>query len=153
MSSSDLPAACILRPASVKDIWAIRKLVLGATLDPTQLRSSQFSVVECEGRVIACGQLRCFPQAQELGSLVVAPAWRGQGLGTYLVKHLIDRATQPLYLECLGKRLVKFYTRFGFVPVSWQELPRSLKIKFGLSALAATWFRIPVTIMQHTTEE
>lgn len=70
--------------------------MLGATLDPTQLRSSQFSVIECEGRVIACGQLRCFPQAQELGSVVVAPAWRGQGLGTHLVKHLIDRATQPL---------------------------------------------------------
>ncbi|HEY9782576.1 MAG TPA: hypothetical protein V6D09_20840 [Leptolyngbyaceae cyanobacterium] len=48
---------------------------------------------------------------------------------------------------------MEFYTCFGFVPVGWQELPRSLKIKFGLSALAATWFRFPVTIMQHTTEE
>ena len=83
---------------------------------------------------------------------MVAPAWRGQGLGTYLVKHLIDRATQLLYLECLSKRLVEFYTCFGFVPVGWQELPRSLKIKFSLSALATTWFRFPVTIMQHTTE-
>ncbi|HEY9778715.1 MAG TPA: hypothetical protein V6D09_01010 [Leptolyngbyaceae cyanobacterium] len=53
MSSSDLPAACILRPATAQDIWVIRKLVLGATLDPTQLRSSQFSVIECEGRVVA----------------------------------------------------------------------------------------------------
>lgn len=150
---SSLPAGCIIRPATNKDIWAIRKLVLGATLDPTQLRFSQFWVIESEGRVVACGQLRSFAEAQELGSVVVAPAWRGQGLGTYLVEHLINQATQPLYLECLGKRLAKFYVRFGFVPVSWQELPRSLKLKFGLSALATTWFRIPVTIMQYVREE
>lgn len=148
-----LPPGCIIRPATDKDIWVIRKLVLGAALDPTQIRSSQFWVIECEGGVVACGQLRSFAEAQELGSLVVAPRWRDRGLGTYLVEHLINQATQPLYLECLGKRLARFYTRFGFVPVSWAELPRSLKVKFGLSALAATWFRIPVTIMQYTRKD
>src|ERR671932_2532405 len=113
--SPSLPLGCILRRASAGDIWPIRKLVLSARLDPTQLRWSQFWVIECEGRVVACGQLRSFPGAQELGSLVVTPAWRGRGLGSYLTKHLIQAATQPLYLECLGSRLAKFYTRFGFV--------------------------------------
>ncbi|MGA7937655.1 MAG: GNAT family N-acetyltransferase [Kovacikia sp.] len=139
---------CRLRPASSKDVWSIRKLVLSAKLDPTQLRWSQFWVIEHGGAVIACGQLRSFPAAQELGSLVVAPQWRGQGLGTYLTNHLIQQATQPLYLECLGKKLVQFYTRLGFVPVSWQALPPALKRKFGLSALASTLFRLPVTFLQ-----
>jgi amino-acid N-acetyltransferase len=83
-----------LRPACSSDIWAIRKLVLSAKLDPTQLRWSQFWVIECEGRVVACGQLRSFAGAQELGSLVVESAWRGQGLGRCLVKHLIREATE-----------------------------------------------------------
>jgi len=127
---------------------SIRWLVLTAKLDPTQLRWSQFWVIECEGRLVACGQLRSFPGAQELGSLVVAPDWRGRGLGTGLTKHLIQKATQPLYLECLGPRLAKFYTRFGFVAIPWRKLPRSLKWKFGPSAVAAT-LRLPVTIMYY----
>ena len=144
-----LPPQCAIRPACVKDIKSIRMLVWSAKLDPTQLRWQQFWVIECSGDLVACGQLRNFTDAQELGSLVVAKDWRDRGLGTYLAKYLIQQATEPLYLECLGKRLASFYTRFGFVEAAWQELPQSLKFKFGLSQLAKTLFRIPVTIMQH----
>jgi amino-acid N-acetyltransferase len=67
-----------------------------------------------------------------------------------MVKYLIQQATQPLYLECLGSRLAQFYPRFGFVPVSWQELPRALKWKFGFSKLVSTLFPIiSVAIMQY----
>lgn len=149
MSEFSLPLGCTLRPAQAQDIWSIRKLVLTAMLDPTQVRWSQFWVIESNERLVACGQLRSFPDAQELGSLVVAAPWRGQGLGTILTQHLIHQATQPLYLECLGNRLSRFYARFGFIPVSWQNLPGSLKRKFGLSKLAATVFRLPVVIMQY----
>ncbi|MDR9402248.1 MAG: GNAT family N-acetyltransferase [Halothece sp. Uz-M2-17] len=142
-----LPTGCVIRRATQQDQWRIRKLVLSARLDPTQLRWEQFWVIECQGEVIACGQLRNFGDDQELGSLVVAKPWRDRALGTALTQHLIAQATQPLYLECLGKRLVAFYTRFGFVSVKWQDLPRSLQLKFGLSQLAKTLFRIPVTIM------
>ncbi|MFB2968726.1 GNAT family N-acetyltransferase [Aerosakkonema sp. BLCC-F183] len=149
-SSNSLPPGCIIRPANASDIWTIRKLVLSAKLDPTQLRWQQFWVIECDNIVVACGQLRSFPEAQELGSLVVAPAWRDRGLGSYLVTHLIQQSTQPLYLECVGKKLVHFYTRFGFIPVAWQELPSSLKWKFGLTQIAAKLIPIvSVTIMQY----
>lgn len=147
--SSPLPSGCILRPAKATDIWSIRKLVLLAKLEPTQLRWSQFWVIECEGKIVACGQLRRFPEAQELGSVVVAAKWRNKGLGTHLTKHLIQIATQPLYLECLGTRLASFYARLGFTPISWQELPPSLKLKFGLSTLATTLVRFPLNLMQY----
>ena len=148
-SSFSLPPQCAIRPACAQDIRSIRMLVWSARLDPTQLRWQQFWVIECSGDLVACGQLRNFAGAQELGSLVVAKDWRDRGLGTYLAKFLIQQATQPLYLECLGKRLASFYTRFGFREVSVQELPQSLKFKFGLSQLAKTLFRIPVTIMHY----
>ncbi|MGJ3253343.1 MAG: GNAT family N-acetyltransferase [Elainellaceae cyanobacterium] len=146
---SALPNSCQLRPACVDDSWQIRKLVLFAKLDPTQLRWSQFWVIECDQTVVACGQLRSFENAQELGSLVVSRSWRGKGFGRLLTQHLIDIATQPLYLECLGDRLFRFYAQFGFVLVNWDDLPDSLKRKFGLSKLATRIFRIPLHIMAY----
>lgn len=149
-----LPPGCQLRPAQAQDIWRIRKLVLSAKLDPTQLRWSQFWVIECEGKVVACGQLRQFAATQELGSVVVARPWRRQGLGSFLVRHLIRQSTQPLYLECLGDRLAQFYSQLGFVPVSWQELPSPLKRKFALSQLLSTLFPpISVHLMQYTGDQ
>lgn len=147
--SSLLPFGCIFRPASANDIWQLRKLVFSEKLDPTQLHWQQFWVIECEDKLVGCGQLRNFSGAQELSSLVVVPQWRQHGLGTYLTTHLIQEATKPLYLECLGEKLVIFYTRFGFVPVSWQDVPKSLKFKFGLPQLGRKLLRIPITIMHY----
>ncbi|MDM9380123.1 GNAT family N-acetyltransferase [Chlorogloeopsis sp. ULAP01] len=144
-----LPNTCIIRKATSADIWLIRRLVLSAKLDPTQIRWQQFWVIECDTKVVACGQLRNFTDAQELGSLVVAPAWQNRGLGSYLTQHLMNSATQPLYLECLGKRLAKFYSHFGFVPVSWGDLPRSLQSKFRISELGRKLRIVPVVFMQH----
>jgi amino-acid N-acetyltransferase len=157
-----LPSGCTVRRARSEDNWPIRLLVLSAKLDPTQLRWQQFWVIECESaslrdaarthtlrerQLAACGQLRNFSDIQELGSLVVATAWRGRGLGSFLAQHLITTATQPLYLECIGQRLAQFYTRFGFVPIAFENLPRSLKPKFRLSELGRKLIRVPVVFM------
>ncbi len=144
-----LPEGCILRPAIANDLWSIRRLVFGAKLDPTQIRWQQFWVIECVGKVVACAQLRNFADAQELGSLVVFPAWRGRGLGSLLTKHLVSQTTQPLYLECLGKGLVNFYRPLGFVPINFTQLPRSLQNKFRLSQLGKLIIRLPVTFMHY----
>ena len=147
--SVSLPNGCILRRGTSEDIWSIRWLVLSAKLDPTQIRFSQFWVIECQGKIVACGQLRKFSDTQELGSLVVTPAWRNRGLGTLVTRHLIEEATQPLYLECLGQRLAEFYTRFGFVVIAFEDLPRSLKGKFGLSQLGKKLLGVPVVFMHY----
>lgn len=144
-----LPDSCNLRPAFAKDIWSIRKLVFTAKLDPTQLRWQQFWVIEYQEKLVACGQLRNFEKAQELGSLVVTKTWQKRGLGTILIKHLMQQATQPLYLECLGEKLASFYSQFGFIPISLAELPNSLKFKFGISQLGRKIFKIPLIIMEY----
>jgi len=148
-----LPSECVLRPASASDIWQIRKLVFSAKLDPTQLRWQQFLVIECDRKIVACGQLRSFSEAQELSSLVVLPAWQNQGLGSYLVKHLIQQASQPLYLEC-ASWLEEFYTRFGFVSVSWREVPSPLKEKFRFTQFATKLVPImSLKVMQYSGVE
>jgi amino-acid N-acetyltransferase len=148
-SNLSLPSGCILREATSADQWAIRLLVFSAKLDPTQLGWQQFWVIECNKDLVACGQLRNFSDIQELGSLVVAIAWRNRGLGTFLTQHLINTATRPLYLECLGEQLAHFYSNFGFVPVSFEDLPQSLKGKFGISQLAKKLIKVPVVFMQY----
>ncbi|WP_017314357.1 GNAT family N-acetyltransferase [Mastigocladopsis repens] len=151
MNQRDLSllSGCNFRSATSEDIWSIRLLVLGAKLDPTQIKWQQFWVIECDSQLVACGQLRNFSGAQELGSLVVSSAWRGRGLGTALTQHLINQATQPLYLECLGQRLAQFYSRFGFVPITFGNLPPSLKRKFGLSQLGKRLIKVPVVFMEY----
>ncbi|MBD6617798.1 GNAT family N-acetyltransferase [Komarekiella sp. 'clone 1'] len=146
-----LPTECVIRKATSADKWPIRLSVFSAKLDPTQLRWQQFWVIECNGDIVACGQLRNFSNAQELGSLVVVPAWRGRGLGTFLTQHLINVATQPLYLECLGERLAEFYSRFGFVPISFEDLPRSLQSKFRWPELGKKLIKIPVVFMYYSS--
>jgi len=145
--SSTLPAGFVLRRAVASDLWTLRRIVLFAKLDPTQLRWQQFWAIEHAETIVACGQLRQFHEAQELGSLVVVKKWRDRGLGTHLTQHLIQQASQPLYLECLGFRLVQFYSRLGFAPIEWQHLPQSLKPKFALSHLGRTLLKLPITLM------
>lgn len=146
---TQLPDHCVLRSAQPQDIWTIRRLVLGALLDPTQLRWQQFWVIECEGKVVACAQLRTFTAAQELGSLVVAKKWRHRGFGKFLSQHLIQQADRPLYLECLGDRLADFYRQLGFVPTAWQDLPQSLQRKFGTSKFVAAFLGLPLRILHY----
>lgn len=143
-----LPAGCVLRSARETDMPAIRALVRSERLDPTQLRYQQFHVIECDGQIVACGQLRRFAGAQELGSLVVHPEWRGRHLGALLIMHLIQAAAAPLYLECRGE-LAALYRRYGFVPVRWRDLPRSLQPKFGFSYLISSLLRQPTAMMQY----
>lgn len=146
---AELPEGCVLRAAIAKDAWPIRGLVFGAGLDPTQLQWRQFWVVEREGILLACGQLRRFADAQELGSLVVRSGWRRRRLGTLLAEHLIAQAEAPLYLECLGKWRADYFQRLGFEPVDWRALPPDLRRKFGLTQRLARFFRLPLAVMAY----
>ena len=146
--ATDLPDNCNLRPARAEDMDTIRALVRAEELDPTQLRWEQFWVIACDGEVVACGQLRNFPGAQELGSLVVAPEWRGRGLGAALMEQLVAEASKPLYLECPA-HMADYYAGFGFVPVAWRTLPPALKAKFGLSKIASAVFGWSLVLMHY----
>lgn len=146
-SSIVLPPDCQLRPAAAEDRQVLWKLVLSAWLDPTQLHWQQFWVIECQGEVVACGQLRNLDAGQELGSLVVALPWRRKGLGTLLTQHLIAQAKGPLYLECLGQRLRQFYQQRGFQDVEWHDRFTSIPQKFRLTHTIATLLRLPLFVM------
>ncbi|MBW4557752.1 MAG: GNAT family N-acetyltransferase [Trichormus sp. ATA11-4-KO1] len=144
-----LPKSCVICRAKPKDKWLIIFLVFRAWLDPTQLKWQNFWIIKIDNRVIAIGQLRNFYLAQELGSLFVLPAWRKQGLGTFMTQHLINQATQPLYLKCVEHRLVNFYIKQGFIPVKFKDLPSALQYKFRLSQARKKYFKGFVVFMKY----
>ncbi|MEA5567612.1 GNAT family N-acetyltransferase [Anabaena sp. UHCC 0399] len=137
------------RKAKPRDIWLIVFLIFKARLDPTQMNWQQFLVIEYHGHLVAFGQLRNYPLAQELGSLYVAPYFRNQGLGTFLIKKLITQANRPLYLKCLTKELMIFYLKRCFTIVDYDDLPDSLKSKFFLSQLRQKIFKNFVVFMKY----
>jgi N-acetylglutamate synthase-like GNAT family acetyltransferase len=103
-------------------------------------------VVECNRRLIACGQLNHFMGYSVLSDVVVTPAKRQQGIGSFLVASIAQIAacaeSQPLYLAC-EPNLARFYQNLGFSVIESRWLMPDLKRELGLdqqsNLLALRW--------------
>ena len=135
-----------IRPATIEDREVIRKMVFKERLDPTSLNWRHFLVAEDENQVVGIGQIKEYPGCQELGSLVVHPAYRAQGVGAQLMDALENKAGRPLYLLCESK-MEGYYVRFGYETITWWQSPLFLKIKL-LPAMPFLLFGIRVLVMR-----
>jgi N-acetylglutamate synthase-like GNAT family acetyltransferase len=100
-------------------------------------------MAEVGGKVVGIGQVRPHRDGtQELASLVVDEAVRGQGVGSLLVRALLERAQLPLYLMCNSDK-VPYYARFGFVEVTTAaQVPRALRGYYRLGRVVARVARL-----------
>lgn len=89
-------------------------------------------VVEQNQSLIACGRLTCYGRYTVLSDVVVAPERRRQGVGSFLITSLAQKADYPLYLACTPK-LTQFYQRLGFAVIAPHLLGLSLRRELGLS--------------------
>lgn len=86
-------------------------------------------VVEVEGQVVASGQLAIHRGRGEIASLVVAPAYRRQGMGTALLQALMTEARQrqvevlEMMAHAEASWVLAWYQRCGFEPVQRRVLP------------------------------
>lgn len=172
----DTANSMTLRAATAADQALIRRWVRGAHLNPLRLAWTNFLIAEQiktiasgdssglgaaspAAQIMGIGQLRPHGDGTvELASLVVAPAARGQGVGSRLVNALIAKADRPLYLMC-GSDKVPYYQRFGFVQLQQRrEMPRSLRPMHRLATLltpiVALFQQDPsrIAIMAHRSE-
>ena len=138
----------VFRKAVIDDARTIRQMVRDEWLNPFGLNWQNFWVIEKEHTAIACGQLRPRGDIKELSSLAVLSEYRKQGIGTYLVRHIIRQTDAKVYLSC-GSSLKSFYSQLGFKQVSWSKLPSQLKYEFGLSRTIATIRRKQLIFMKH----
>jgi amino-acid N-acetyltransferase len=86
---------------------------------------SVLSEASAQDRILACGALHIYwENLAEIRALAVAPGMNGKGIGTSLVKELLDEARE------LGIDQVfvftyepKFFSRFGFIQVEHRTMP------------------------------
>ena len=122
-----------IRAAKSPDRTAI--LALMRPRDPNRLRldPTRFLVAEADDRIVGIVQVkRHWDGTPELASLVVDEAHRGQGIGSALVRNLVQQhgnahPAETLYLFCLAQ-LEGYYNRLGFHTAPRKQLPWSLAI-------------------------
>lgn len=127
-----------LRPALERESGSIKDLIHSVGINPMGLEWKRFIVaVDADNEVIATGQIKPHgKEIHELASIAVVPEYRGQGLARAIIEYLLKDSPRPLYLTCISS-LGPFYDKFGFVSVSYEEMPRYFQ---RLSKLANVLF-------------
>jgi amino-acid N-acetyltransferase len=140
-----------IRPAHAEEAVTIRSMIRAERLDPFNVHWENFLIAETNGRLIGIGQIKPYPGARELGSLVVAKDHRQTGVGAAIINALIAREHGPLYLFCLAFR-EPYYAKFGFRSVTANDLPPALKSKYTLGQFFARLFRQRLIVMYRAAD-
>lgn len=94
----------------------VDELGVPGLLEADELDEDSFHLLARDDRGHAIGTGRLTPQAR-IGRLAVLPAWRGQGVGTALLRQLVERARsqgRPRVDLDAQVDAVRFYQREGF---------------------------------------
>jgi N-acetylglutamate synthase-like GNAT family acetyltransferase len=131
-----------IRPARETDASPIRDLIHLVGINPTGLDWKRFVVaVNDRDEMAGCGQLKPHRQeVYELASVAVYPEHRGKGIARAIIEHLLKDSPRPLYLMCESS-LGPLYEKFGFRPLSYEEMPRYFQRISKLAGLMTTLAR------------
>lgn len=142
-----------LRPATAADAQKIKALIHQVRINPMNLDWQRFIVAEEGGAFVGCVQIKPHRDgALELASLAVAPERQGAGVGSMLVRALLERHPGELYLMCRSV-LAPYYRRFGFEEIGPEEMPRSFKTIYRAAQMFSMLRgRIGLSIMRRKGE-
>jgi ribosomal-protein-alanine N-acetyltransferase len=115
MEARDLPEVVEIERASSSTPWT------GATFEGLlRRRDADLFVAEAEGRPVGFAVFWTVLDQGELGNIAVSPAWRRRGVGTRLLRSVIERARErgvrELFLEVrvTNHGAQRLYQRHGF---------------------------------------
>jgi len=118
-------AEIFIRKARKSDLLAIQKLLSTYFLDMEGLEPEDFLLAEIEGKITGCAALiKSESQGKnflEIHSIAVHPNFRGKGIGTRLIKHLltsIDFSACDLYVRTTAP---SFFEKLSFVKIENSE--------------------------------
>jgi N-acetylglutamate synthase-like GNAT family acetyltransferase len=113
----------MIRPATAADQPHILALARRERVKPIGLNWPKFIVAEHDKKIVGAVQLRNHPDgSRELGSLVVAAAFRGRGVAAQLIERRLDDAAGRVFV-ITGKIHADYYTRWGFRRIRPIESP------------------------------
>ena len=130
-----------IRKAAAADQAAIVALVRSERLNPNGLDWRNFCIASEGDGLAGAVQIRRHKdgrhqkdEACELGSLVVAPGYRGHGLAGRLIAHALSAETGPVHM-ITGRAFAAHYARWGFLPVEARRAPASVRRDYWLGQL------------------
>ena len=113
-----------LRTPSNKEFKQICDYIQEFELDNRGLKGQEFTAAFRDEELVGFGRLRKHSDSTELCSLGVISNYRRKGIGKSIVKELIKRAEESIYLVCI---IPEFFRPFGFQVVS--TFPSSIQNK------------------------
>lgn len=117
-----------IRPATAADAPKIKALIREVSINPMNLAWERFLVADDEGTFVGCIQIKPHKDGvKELASVAVSPTRQGQGIGSLLMRAMLEREPGLLYLTCL-KHNISYYEQFGFHLLKPDEVPGSFKV-------------------------
>jgi N-acetylglutamate synthase-like GNAT family acetyltransferase len=107
-----------IRPAIEEDQAAIRSLIRRVGINPLGIKWPRFLIAVNEAdALVGCGQVKTHGDGSaELASIAVKEAWRGQGIGSAIIRDLQATHRSRLWLTCRAE-LKRFYEACGFVEI------------------------------------
>ena len=137
-----------LRPATENDQPKITALINKVRINPRNLNWERFIIAEDDGAMVGCGQIKPHGDGtKELASIAVEPEYQGEGVGSLIMKALLEREPGTLYLVCL-KHNVTYYEKFGFRELTLEEFPPDMKRMFRFGRILMKLFRVEGCVMR-----
>ena len=102
-----------VRHATHGDMGFIREELRKSNIDSENLDPREFVVAMEDGSVAGFGRLRKAGEAYQIGCVVVVEDKRRRGVGSLIVKHLLDFT--PVSLVYIVTDLVDYFEKLGFV--------------------------------------
>jgi N-acetylglutamate synthase-like GNAT family acetyltransferase len=131
-----------IRPARETEAAPIRELIHRVGINPMGLDWKRFVVaVDDHDEMLGCGQLKPHgSDVLELASIAVFPEQQGKGVARLIIEHLLKDSPRPLYLMC-ESGIGPMYEKFGFRPVTYEDMPRYFQRISKLAGLVTTLAR------------
>lgn len=120
-----------MRSATLEDLEDVLNLLETAKLPTAGVKDhiQNFRLEFSDQILIACAGLEIYPQTGLLRSVAVNAAERSHGIGSRLVKSILEHArTQQLSsIVLLTETAQNYFPRFGFKHITRAEIPESLQ--------------------------
>lgn len=128
-----------VRSARETEAAHIRDLIHRVGINPMGLDWKRFVVAAGDhDELLGCGQLKPHgPDVLELASIAVYPEHQGKGVARLIIEHLLKDSPRPLYLMC-ESGIGPMYEKFGFRPVTYEDMPRYFQRISKLAGLVTT---------------